>query len=464
MGFPGIGLPVSAVFVVVAARDADWFCYDAGRPGTPTPFAPVPEGFELRHVQHVQRHGLRTPLCSRPANTPPWYCDAPMLEAVSVAGPAPAEGLRRVYRQQWMGYPTENTLPGNCTTGYLTAKGVGQVGAIGAGLRASLAGFLDTYSEADVYVRSSDVDRTKQSAFALLDAVFPPGDPPPGRQVPVIPVHTADVDFDHTTGDDFDPDRCPGIQPLIDEISAGKPWQDVLQALAPLAETFDSVYGGHWGTLRAFVGRVPDHLMMMECHGMQDQIPDTLGPAYRAELYRQYDLWWSVLEMERRPALIQMGRFLGNLAQNMDRAVGSPGSEYKLRVYMAHELTIGSLMVILGAPIGACVPWAAHLQLQLLANSSGAMLHDPDSTQQMHEHHAAQFPHRGKEETASMFVRILFDGRPVAIPGCSSPGLTDDICPFTTFRKMVSTVVLNASALLQTYCNQSLVEPIIPAC
>ena len=149
----------------VVARNASWFCYDAATPTTASPFSSVPEGYRLRHVQHVQRHGLRTPLSPLPSQNPTWDCGTSMLETVSVHGSASGEQVRRLFRQEWIGYPLSNNLPGNCTTGYLTVEGKTQLEAIGTSLRASLAGFIGAdFNASEVYVRSSDVARTKQSA------------------------------------------------------------------------------------------------------------------------------------------------------------------------------------------------------------------------------------------------------------------------------------------------------------
>lgn len=149
---------------------------------------------------------------------------------------------------------------------------------------------------------------------ALLNALFPPP-ADPTHEIGVITVHTADVDCDHSTGDDgTEPEGlCPGISSLADKIKARPGWKHVQAGLAPLAATFDRVYGSHWGSLRNFVGRGPDHLMMMECHGMKSLIPTALDDAYRAQLYDLYDGWWTELEMSEELALVQMGRFLHTL-------------------------------------------------------------------------------------------------------------------------------------------------------
>jgi hypothetical protein len=325
------------------ARNRSWFCYDAGHPDEAAPFAAVPTGFKLRHVQHVQRHGLRTPLSPMPSNNPTWTCGTSMLEAVSVSGAVSHETVSRVFRQEWIGFPRENNLPGNCTTGYLTVEGAQQLGSIGVGLRAYLGGFLGSdFDPAKAYVRSSDVPRTKQSAYALLNTLFPPAEDSRAADgaIPAIPIHTAEIDCDHSTGDDgTGGPMCPGISKLLDKIKQGPGWQHVLAGLAPLAPPFDAVYGSHWGSLRNFVGRGPDHLMMMECHGMEDQIPPSLNASYRAQLYALYDGWWSTTEMTYEMGLIQIGRFLQQLAGYMDRAA-TTGDGYVFRMFMAHEHSI----------------------------------------------------------------------------------------------------------------------------
>eukprot|EP00656_Telonema_subtile_P012399 TRINITY_DN1623_c0_g1_i4.p1 TRINITY_DN1623_c0_g1~~TRINITY_DN1623_c0_g1_i4.p1 ORF type:complete len:221 (-),score=58.24 TRINITY_DN1623_c0_g1_i4:66-728(-) len=211
----------------------------------------------------------------------------------------------------------------------------------------------------------------------------------------------------------------------MDQVQAGAGWQAVLTALAPLAKQFDAVYGSHWGSLRNFVGRVPDHLMMMECHDMTDLIPTALDAQYRSELYHQYDQWWVTNEMSRPLALVQLGRFLNLLNTNLQRAATQNSTEYKLRVFMGHEFSIGSLMVLLGAPIGACVPWGAHVQLQLLQGAS-----DTD-----------------------LAVRVLFDGRAVQLTGCSA-----QVCPLEQWSEAMASTLGEAQQSIRKYCNQTLVQ------
>eukprot|EP00658_Telonema_sp_P-2_P077777 TRINITY_DN7120_c0_g2_i5.p1 TRINITY_DN7120_c0_g2~~TRINITY_DN7120_c0_g2_i5.p1 ORF type:complete len:162 (+),score=36.91 TRINITY_DN7120_c0_g2_i5:126-611(+) len=138
---------------------------------------------------------------------------------------------------------------------------------------------------------------------------------------------------------------------------------------------------------------------------------------------------------EHSLALIQMGRFLNLVTSNMQHAANQT-DKYKMRVFMGHEFTIGSLLVIMGAPLRACVPWGAHIQLQMLQPVQRGGPHSPDQ----------------------LVVRVLFDGRAISLQGCP------ELCPWLKFEQLMGQVVRNATGYISTYCNQSLITPPQPKC
>lgn len=71
---------------------------------------------------------------------------------------------------------------------------------LGKWLRIRYSDFLSVkYSPHDVYVRSTDVDRTIISALSNLSGMYPPI-PRPGNQTDyrnqIVPVHTVDIHHD----------------------------------------------------------------------------------------------------------------------------------------------------------------------------------------------------------------------------------------------------------------------------
>ena len=91
---------------------------------------------------------------------------------------------------------------------------------LGKYLRKRYNGFLsEKYNENDIYVRSSDVDRTLMSAMSNLAGLYPPH----GNQIwnqellwQPIPVHTLPLDKDNIISSHA---KCPRLEQLTDEIS-----------------------------------------------------------------------------------------------------------------------------------------------------------------------------------------------------------------------------------------------------
>lgn len=137
------------------------------------------------------RHGDRTPITTLPrALEVPWTCYEDMWFTSS--SDIPSEGnrkgihrLRRMQSQASVGrlfrktYIADlETLPGDCARGMLTALGASQHRALGITFRNQYVvkmGFLPAaFNSSLVYVRSTDIQRTLESAQNQVDAMFPP--------------------------------------------------------------------------------------------------------------------------------------------------------------------------------------------------------------------------------------------------------------------------------------------------
>ena len=102
----------------------------------------------------------------------------------------------------------------------------------------------DNYSENQIYIRTSDVDRTHESAQSNLAGIFPAQ----GKQVwndnllwVPIPVHTVDLSADNFIAG-TNP-VCPGYQNILHDVALLPELTDIIKRHASLLEYLDSNSG-----------------------------------------------------------------------------------------------------------------------------------------------------------------------------------------------------------------------------
>ena len=115
---------------------------------------------ELVLLQHVTRHGIRSPKAAEVTE----YCP------------------KDPWRYKWDESGAQLTGPGE-----LEEQALGKV------LHQAYGGFLGSYNGSRHFVRATDADRVLQSAEVVMASLFPPGTGPasglPGRPT-FVPIHT----------------------------------------------------------------------------------------------------------------------------------------------------------------------------------------------------------------------------------------------------------------------------------
>ncbi|XP_056681594.1 testicular acid phosphatase isoform X2 [Monodelphis domestica] len=294
--------------------------------------------------------------------------------------------------------------------GQLTQEGVRQQLELGSFLRARYGHFLSPrYRREELYVRSTDYDRTLQSAQANLAGLFPGSPLSPGWMP--VPVHTVPAAQDK---------ECPRYQRLLRETVEGEDylralegWRDFLVRLGNLTGLSLAEGPLH----RAW--KVLDTLTCQQAHGLP--LPAWATPDVLRSLAGV-----SALDVRahlgppraQEKAQLSGGILLDAILTNFTQA-RARGLPLKMVMYSAHDSTLLALQGALGLYDGHHPPYAACLGFEFWRR-----LGEPE--QEMDEGNV----------TISVFYRNDSSRPPLTLelPGCPSP------CLLGHFRQLTAQV------------------------
>nr|KAF6408813.1 acid phosphatase 4 [Rousettus aegyptiacus] len=348
----------------------------------------LPEG-PLVFVAVVFRHGDRAPLASYPTD--------PHKEAISTLWP---RGL-----------------------GQLTPEGVLQQLELGRFLRSRYEDFLSPkYQREEVYVRSTDFDRTLESAQANLAGLFSeaaPGGPEAAWRP--IPVHTVPVTEDKLLR--FPTRSCPRYHELLREATEAAEYQTALEGWTDFLIHLENFTGlSLVGEPLRRAWKVLDTLMCQQAHGLA--LPSWASPDVLRTLAQisALDIGAHVgppraaekAQLTGAPPSRPPGILLDAILANFSRAqrLGLP---LKMVMYSAHDSTLLALQGALGLYDGHTPPYAACLGFEFRRR-----LGDPEQD--------------AGNVTISLFYRNDSASRPLSLslPGCPGP------CPLGRFRQLTA--------------------------
>ncbi|CAD5217721.1 unnamed protein product [Bursaphelenchus okinawaensis] len=286
----------------------------------------------LRYVQAVWRHGDRTPSTLIPTDTDNGIDSWP-------------EGL-----------------------GELTVKGEGQQYELGKLLRQRYDGFLDKkYSPFQIYVRSSDYNRTLASAQANLIGLFPPEDSELfNKQLRwrPIPVHTIPKNEDREL---FDRITCPHADTEEDSVYGSAEVKiledhnaDFLQFLAEKTGLYDKQV-----PLRN-MWKIFDPLMAEWSHRDEHKLPEWVNETVRNEIWRLYDM--SSFYLYDSPLLrrLRCGPLFSAIVGRMDDVVnGRRDQREKFYAYSAHDTAVAALLSAFDVTPGVFPEYATMALVEL---------------------------------------------------------------------------------------------------
>ncbi|XP_072268418.1 prostatic acid phosphatase-like isoform X2 [Pyxicephalus adspersus] len=298
--------------------------------------------------------------------------------------------------------------------------GMNQHYELGKYLRKRYSGFLnETYNRQEVFVRSTDVDRTLMSAQANLAGLFPPT----GGQVwdpsikwQPIPVHTIPLSNDNMLY--MSTEGCPRYAQLVKETYSSeifnelkKPYVDFLKTLQNgTGYSSDELIGlkGHYSWWTIY-----DALLCEKIHKypLPDWATDTVMEKllYLSEI--AMDTYFGIYNQQEKSKLAG-GVLVKAIIENITQAL-TPLSKQKLIMYSAHDTTIGALHSALNISSGRFPPYASC-------------------------HFFEIYQVDNKSYTVEMYFRndSSVEPYPITLKGCSQS------CPLEKFIELTSSVIV----------------------
>uniref|UniRef100_A0A5S6QWF5 acid phosphatase n=1 Tax=Trichuris muris TaxID=70415 RepID=A0A5S6QWF5_TRIMR len=315
----------------------------------------------------------------------------------------------------------------------LTQKGCQQQHELGEYLRRTYGGFLDeSYNAAQIYVRSTDYDRTLASAACNLAGLFPPA----GSQVwnseikwQPVPIHTVSVENDYLLKVGHE---CPAFDAMLKDAHD--------RFVANLYKGYDTFFQflknvtGVKVVDSASVKRIATALQLEASAGFDlpawtQQVwldPNDLQTKTALQLVTQ-------LRVSKASSLgnipdeswVHSGILVGTIVNNMKSKLADENSRpTKMVMYSAHDGTLVALMQALNIFDGITPPFAACLMIELHTTAMG-----------------------------NNSVRILYRTDPnkepllLTIPECSS------WCPLEKFEQLLDKVAFYDEEQRRMTCN-----------
>lgn len=377
--------------------------------------------YELKLVQVLFRHGARTPLKSIPdvmeAQWVPNLLDPPPHTHINYVvtdlsgGPRPPAPVEESYRS--------NILTGGTFPGQLTTVGMQQLYELGQRLRKRYiqdTAFLSaSFSPSEVYVRSTNIVRTIESAKCLVAGLFQQ------TQNDTVPILTTDSQSEILYP------NYHGCRLL--KLLGGHRWAEssTLPDIAADLKILQSALGVGFHQRLDFI-LIRDDMVARETHGLP--CPPVLDTWRNTVEQRAVDMICHIYEPSKRENLqLCVGPLLHTMIGNMEEKLLDSDKEpgRKMFLYSAHDTTLMPCLMALGVFDMRWPPYAADITLEL------------------HQH----------QQTKEAFVKVSYIGQDQLIPGCSGV-----YCPLQEFRQALSAYSLN-SELYQSLCNRSegLTEP-----
>lgn len=338
--------------------------------------APVPVDSTLLQVAVVSRHGDRSPLASLPHEREErgveWTCDIrELIRIVGVGGVVEEGDVTGEFDSGPAGAFSARVWNGNCTVGELTLRGAEQCAAMGRGLRRVYVDKLrlipGLYSPALVYVRTTDLWRTQQSATSMMLGLYPPST----RSGQPVVLHMAPWPVDPLIPNTA---ACPRAGQLQALARKDPEWVDRMSKLQPTLNKANDIAGTRgtsWDD-KTTVGKWHDTLRARTCHGLPLPCKGAtcITEAEARAVFEQGDWECYRLFSGNESATLHAGTWLSYIGSVMDKRART-GEGYPYMHFSAHDSTLSMTLAALGVTPKEFPPYASTLRFELWRKPSG---------------------------------------------------------------------------------------------
>jgi len=315
-------------------------------------------------------------------------------------------------------------LRGNCTTGQLTLLGAEQCVRLGKAFRALYVDRLGArFDVSQFFLRSTDVVRTRQSAMAFVEGMYPPSMRPAGWRVIM---HTSPSAVETVNGN---PSLCPRISQLSSEFAKDPEWVSRWQALQPTIKRCNGIAGTSGSSWENSADSWFDVLVARQCNGLPYPCNEN-----RTECITRQDAEAVYAVRLSLPLLHLPCTHHHRRAQfaNWSVAFTHTNAEYGKLVA---GLFLQDIMALLAAAVEGTSSFRhAHVSghdSTLLALLNAFQVEMPFPLYASH----MEFELWKAPAVGGFGLRLLYNGSPIAPPECPAGG---ELCPWKTFVQMIA--------------------------
>uniref|UniRef100_A0A673I8M3 Lysosomal acid phosphatase n=1 Tax=Sinocyclocheilus rhinocerous TaxID=307959 RepID=A0A673I8M3_9TELE len=315
-------------------------------------------------------------------------------------------------------YPTDPYKESDWPQGFgqLSQEGMKQHFELGQFLKKRYTGFLsEDYDRHEIFIRSTDVDRTLMSAEANLAGMFPPNGSEvfnPDLKWQPIPIHTVPADEERLLS--FPLEDCPRYTQLMNETEKTGIFLNMTEIYKGLIEMVRNKTGLEKANIET-IWSLYDTLFCEAKHGMRppDWVTSSVMETLKVLKNFGFQILFGVYKRKEKCRL-QGGLLLDQIIKNLSNAAAPDSKqEVKMMVYSAHDTTIVALQEALNVFNGLQPPYASCHLIELHQEENGLF-------------------------TVQMFYRNdtnVSEPYPVSLPGCSQR------CPLQDFVNLTREVI-----------------------
>ncbi|VBB34372.1 unnamed protein product [Acanthocheilonema viteae] len=250
--------------------------------------------------------------------------------------------------------------------GELTVDGIWQAYHLGKFLRQRYDGFLnETFKTSEIYVRSTDINRTLMTANAVLQGLYPQtyhNDKLSSSVWHPIPVHTVRAEDDKQLLQQ----DCPRVKEELQQVLKTEAIQDMLK----LNEKFLRYIGKHMNVKSGYfnlenIWLVYDSLKVITYHKDKHQFPNWVNETVWNKISEMYNLWGQYQYNTDLLKRLQGGELWKEIfARLNDLMTEHSVWKQKMYAYSAHDDTLAVLLNMFGIELTTYPPYTALILLE----------------------------------------------------------------------------------------------------